>query len=215
MRPAGLWAPFPPPHLVPGSWSGDPRGPGRPACRGEGLCPASQGLGCGFPRPRGHPSRPRAGRTWGAGRRGRKVSPAQKAAPGGGWGCGFRVAPGLARPRLGGASAPPPRPRSPSAPSSGRGSRNRPPGRGEEAAASRVAEAAAHLNPCSPCPCVLRSVHRPAMAARVPAPRILLLLLLLLPPPPGGEPLGVGWSLSQGRDSVLGRVVATAVQSLE
>ena len=53
------------------------------------------------------------------------------------------------------------------------------------------------------------------MAARAPAPRILLLLLLLLPPPPGGEPVGVGWSLSQGRDSVLGRVVATSVQSLE
>lgn len=97
----------PPPHLAPGPWplGWGSAGPGRPARRGERLCPASPGLGCG-PGARG--------------RRGRKVSPAQRAAsrgpPGarlGAAGAVVSVWPPTGPAEAGRGVGSPPRPRSP------------------------------------------------------------------------------------------------------
>lgn len=161
------------------------------------------------------PGDPLRAKGWELGRgggRGLEVSRAQKATSGGEGvgqeppppeGAGVSAWPldvGLAG-RLGEASAPPPWPRSPPLRSLLRA------GFPEQAAKGGARKRwpygslrlPPHLNPSCFCPSVLLSVRRPAMAARVPALRILLLLLLLLPPPPGGEPWGWG-QFVPGRD---------------
>lgn len=198
MCPGLLWALFPPPHLVPGSQVGPERGSAGqegPPCREEGLCPASQGLGCRSP-----PQDPLRAKGWEQGREAESI-PRPEGDVGAHQGrrrpewAGVSAWPldvGPAR-RLGGASAPPPWPRSPPLRSLLRA------GFPEQAAKGGARKRwphgslrlRRHLNPCRFCPSVLVSVRRPAMAVWVPAPRILL-LVLLLPPPPGGEPRGVG-----------------------